>query len=272
MAKTITVIIGDFHVGSTTALAPLQYEIHTKRSDEVQVVEANRLQRWLNECWVDYWEYVRSLAGITGKRRKNRIVVLSLGEICDNNHHDSNQLVHEIEDQVAMAKELLYPVADMADAFYGVAGTDVHSGASGNLDFQLYEDLGAKDYGQNLTFDIDGTLVNIAHHGRAGKRPWTSQAASMLTEVIYDCAERGEPVPQYVFRGHNHIIDDSGEKSSVCRVICTPSWQLRTSFGTKVSSIRQRSDIGGVILNGNTLDMEKARYKGQADIRKVIKV
>jgi len=150
LTKTITVVIGDFHIGSTTALAPLQYEIHTKRSDE---------------CWVDYWEYVRSLAGYSGKRRKNRIVVLSLGEICDNNHHDSNQLVNEIEDQVAMAKELLYPVADMADAFYGVAGTDVHSGASGNLDFQLYEDLGAKDYGQNLTFDIDGTLVNIAHHG-----------------------------------------------------------------------------------------------------------
>jgi len=50
-----------------------------------------------------------------------------------------------------------------------------------------------------------------------------------------------------------------------------PSWQLKTSYAHRVST-SVRSDIGGMIVVDGILDASKARYKGQADERTVIKV
>lgn len=264
--KTITAIIGDLHIGSTTALSPEKFLIHGREQREAQVVSANLMGRWLYECWTEYWSYVRQLVG-----KKNRLIVVCMGDVIDGNHHGSPQLVQEIGDQVQIALDLLQPIADRAEGFYGVLGTGAHAGQVGSNEVEIYKALGAAEYGQQLTIEIDGRVHDFAHHGRAGRRPWTSAGAGLGAEVMIDYAAQGMKPPDYIWRAHNHIIDDSGLKLPGTRVICTPSWQLKTEYGWKVSANTVRSDIGGFIMDGDRLDDTRARYHAQPDGRRVIK-
>lgn len=270
MAKTITAIIGDLQVGGNTAIAPPKFTIHRRDSDEEQVVQANRLQSWLWDCWQDYWDYVYSLCGGRGKRMKNRLVVFLMGDLVEGNHHRSTQIVQEPADQARIAFEILEPVLLPAGAVYGVIGTEAHSGIAGVDEAAIYERLGVQ-YAQHWTLDVDGIIHDLKHHGRVGGRPWTSQAASMAVEAIVDYAESGKQPPDYVWRGHNHRIDDSGYKIANTRALCVPSWQLKTMYGHRVAT-NTRSDIGGFIMDGDRLDDSRARYKGQPDGIRIVKV
>ena len=270
MAGSILVVISDTHIGSNTALSPLTFTAHNRNTLEEQVVHANTLQRWLNECWRDFWDYVYSLQG-KGKN-KRRLIVVHCGDIIDGNHHQTTQIVQEVADQARIAIELLEPIAYKANAFFGIFGTAAHAGIDVTTEADIYRQLNAQEVGQQLTLSIDGVLHDFAHHGRAGRRPWTSAAANLGTEVIVDYAQSGKMPPNYVWRGHNHVIDDSGSKLPGTRVLSLPSWQLKTTFGWRASANTVRSDIGGMIVVDGLLDDSRARYKGQPDGRKVVTV
>ena len=79
-------------------------------------------------------------------------------------------------------------------------------------------------------------------------------------------------ISDYVWRGHKHNIDDSGDRLEGTRVICIPSWQLKTEFGHRVVPNRTRSDIGGYIVDGGLVDNSRSRYKGQPDQRRNNKI
>lgn len=264
MTGTLLVVLSDTHIGSSTAVSPLSYTVHNRSSYEAQVMEANRLQRWLYDCWTDFYDYVKQ------KARKHRVIVAHLGDVIDYNHHGSTQLVQEVGDQVVMAKELLMPYRDIADKFIGILGTAVHAGADHAIETDLYRQLGADFIEQQMTINLDGVIVDLAHHGRVGFRPWSSGAANLASEIMLDYAQSGMSLPNYIFRGHLHTIDDSGSKFENTRLIQCPSWQLRTTYSNRVSGNTRRSDIGGVLLNDGKLDMSKARYRGQPDGRKVV--
>ena len=127
MTGTILVVLSDSHIGSSTAVSPLRFTVHNRSTYEAQVMEANRLQKWLYANWLDFYDYVKS------KARKHRIIVAHLGDVIDYNHHGSTQLVQEVGDQVVMAKELLAPYRDMADKFIGILGTAAHAGTGDGL-------------------------------------------------------------------------------------------------------------------------------------------
>ena len=264
MSGTVLVVLSDSHVGSSTAVSPLRYTVHNRSSYEAQTMEANRLQKWLYANWIDFFDYVKS------KARKHRIIVAHLGDVIDYNHHGSTQLVQEVGDQVEMAKTLLMPYREIADKFIGILGTAAHAGADHATEVSLYQELKADFIEQQMTIDIDGVLVDLAHHGRAGFRPWTSSAASLASEIMLDYAQSGMPLPNYIFRGHLHVMDDSGSKFENTRLIQCPSWQLRTTYANRVAGNTRRSDIGGILLNDGKLDLSKARYRGAPDGRKVV--
>ena len=264
MTGTLLVVLSDTHIGSSTAVSPLRYTVHNRSSYEAQIMEANRLQRWLNECWVDFYDYVKE------KRKKKRVIVAHLGDVIDFNHHGSTQLVQETGDQAVMAKTLLMPYREIADKFIGILGTAAHAGQDHATEVDLYRQLGADYIEQQMTIDIDGVTIDLAHHGRIGARPWSSGAANLASEIMLDYAQSGLPLPNYIFRGHFHALDDSGSKFENTRLIQCPSWQLKTTFSNRVAGNTRRSDIGGVILNDGKLDLSKARYKGQPDGRKII--
>ncbi len=84
MSGYVIAVIGDTHIGSSTALSPLQFTIHNRATLEEQITYANRLQEWLHECWVDYWDYIYHLCS-KGKKGK-RLIVIHLGDVIDGNH------------------------------------------------------------------------------------------------------------------------------------------------------------------------------------------
>jgi len=263
MSGTLLVVLSDTHIGSSTAVSPLKFVVHNRSENEAQVMEANRLQKWLYANWIDFFDYVKS------KSKKHRIIVAHLGDVIDYNHHGSTQLVQEVGDQVVMAKELLQPYRDIADKFIGILGTAVHAGTDHAVEADLYRQLGADFIEQQMTINLDGVLVDLAHHGRAGFRPWTSSAASLASEIMLDYAQSGMPLPNFIFRGHLHVMDDSGSKFENTRLIQCPSWQLKTTYANRVAGNTRRSDIGAVILNDGKLDLSHARYRGQPDGIKV---
>ena len=264
MTGTILVVLSDTHIGSSTAVSPLRYTIHSRSKNEAQPTEANKLQKWLYANWIDFYDYVKS------KARKHRIIVAHLGDVIDYNHHGSTQLVQEVGDQVEMAKTLLMPYRDIADKFIGILGTAVHAGTDHAVESDIYKGLGADFIEQQMTIDIDGVRVDLAHHGRAGFRPWSSSAANLASEIMLDYAQSGLPLPNYVFRGHLHVMDDSGSKFENTGLIQCPSWQLRTTYANRVAGNTRRSDIGAVLLNDGKLDLSHSRYKGQPDGRRVV--
>ena len=272
MAHTILAIYGDTQIGSTTALAPPVFTIHNDDPKQRQEVKHNTIQQWMWPCWVDYWDYVRSLAGVRGRHRKHRIVTVHLGDVIDGNHHGTFQIIQDIGDQIQVAKDVLQPIVDMSDASFGIIGTEAHAGPAGRDEKEIYKSLGFTEYGQNLMLEVDGRLHDFAHHGRIGRRDWTSQAASIGVEVGLDCARSGIRLPDYIHRAHNHIIDDSGDKLEGTRVYCYPSWQLKTAFGHRVGANKIRSDIGAVVVVNGVMDTSHTRYKGQPEGRRVIKV
>lgn len=270
MTGYVLAVISDTHFGSNTAVAPPQFQVHNRNTLEAQVTMANRLQNWLYKQWCDYWAYVDLLRG-KGKHRK-RLIVAHLGDVVDGSHHGTTQIVQEVGDQVQIALEMLEPIRNKANTFIGILGTmPSHAGQDHANEAAIYRTLGADYIEQVVTLDLDGTRIDLAHHGRVGTRPWTSGAAALGAEVMLDYAQEGKPLPHYILRGDRHKFDDSGMKFESTRVIQCPSWQLKTSYGWRVSSNTTRSDIGGVIITDGQLDLSRARYKGQPDARKVVK-
>lgn len=266
MSGSVLVVLSDTHIGSSTALSSLSFTVHNRSDNEVQVMEANRLQKWLYRNWTDFFEYVKE------KRKKKRVIVAHLGDVIDFNHHGSTQLVQETGDQVKMAIELLDPYRDIADKFIGILGTAVHAGPDHAVEADIYRQLNADYIEQQMTIEIDGVLVDLAHHGRAGFRPWTSSAAGLASEIMLDYAQSGLPLPHFIFRGHLHTMDDSGSKFENTRLIQCPSWQLKTTYANRVAGNTRRSDIGAILLNDGKLDLSHSRYRGQPDGRKVIRL
>ena len=206
-AKTITVIISDTHIGSSVSLSTPQFLIHTEREEEAQTVDASNAQKWLWVSWVDFWDYVKVLAVVRGKHRKHRIVTVHLGDIVDGLHHNTTQGIGEVADQMKLAETILNPVRALSDGgMYITYGTDAHNGGAGSYESQVAQNIGA-EHDWEYTLDIEGgALLDVGHHGRAGQRDWTSAAAGIAAEVILDYAKAGEKIPEYIFRGHVHVV------------------------------------------------------------------
>ena len=275
--SAIVAIISDTHVGGLTALSLHEWECDTGQEDDdgkpiTQTYTATLAQDWIYQCWFDFWRYVWKLAD-----NRNRIVAIHLGDIVEGNHHHTVQAMPNMGDQCAMAIEIMRPIANMCSktggALYFIRGTEAHAGEGAQSEVGIAKALGAPCSWENI-FDVDGTIIDVAHHGRAGRRDWTSTAAGMAVEAIQDAVtdHPPRPAPRYVFRGHNHLIDDSGEKNPVTRAIAMPAWTLRGAFGYRAAA-GKRSDIGGVIiLPDGSLDLSKVRYwaaPGQRKIRKI---
>lgn len=261
----IVALISDTHSGGMTALAPAEFV-----TAEEQVIQASPAQGWLRSCWVDFWDHVKTLAGIRGKHRKRKLVVAFLGDAVDGLHHGNVQMLPEIVDQQNMFIELFKPVVEMADLTLFCYGTDAHAGPAAQYEKAICRELGIQRAGYNLTLDVDGVVCDLAHHGRAGGRPWTSAGAGFAAQVAYDYIESGLRPPRYVFRGHAHTIEDSGERLACTRYVGLPSWQLRTSYGFKVG--QGRADVGGIILQDGVVSFAHARYTAAPGQREIIRV
>jgi translation initiation factor IF-1 len=269
---TITVALGDTHIGSDVALGLPEWVITGATPEEDKKYFASIVTKWLHQNWVNAWDYIKTLAGIRGKYRKHRIVTLVSGDIVEGQHHLNNQCLSNPADQISLASEIFTQVANLSDGgVFAARGTPTHAGATYEYERQVIKNCGFLQYENELHLDIDGLIVWLYHHGRAGARPWSSSAASVAIESRLYAQSIGQQPPDYVFTGHHHRIDDSGIKSPT-RAITLPSWQLRTTYGNKVAS-NSLNDIGLIIVRPDrSLDTTWARCESAPTIPPLRKI
>lgn len=243
---TLLVAAGDLHTNGTTALSPPgPFQL-----DDGGTYRPSKVQRWINARWRDFWkhaELVKAEAGV-------ECVVIITGELADDNHHPTTQLVTRNTGDIArMALEVLKPVQAVADRIYVTRGSEAHVGLNSSLDEALARAIGAiPEDGQHARWvfrgTIDGLRVDAAHHaGTSYQRPWTRGAdANRLAKMIQDVYVRGEqPVPHLVIRGHTHRPSDSFDNHTT-RAIVLPSWKLTDSYGHRLGGTPL--PIGGLQL------------------------
>ena len=256
--------VGDLHIGSTVGLCPRRVEL-----DDGGTYEPSKSQRWLLECWQDYWQQVAAR-----KRKKTRVVVLLNGDLADRNRHSKYQLVTINRAVIQrMMLDILEPVLEIADAIIVVRGTEAHVGGSSEMEEWLAADIDAirdEHYGTASWWcweaALEGVNVVAAHHpGTNSGRPWTrgggaNRAAAIVMDNYY-----GETwQPDLAIFNHVHHNEDSYDNHPV-RAIFNRSFSLRTAYDHRSGRSLQASVIGGLIAelkDGEIVgEIEKPHYK-----------
>ena len=244
----IVVILSDTHFGGFTAVSPPEVQ-----TDGGQIVRGNAAQAWLYAIWMQEYATIKKRAA------GRRVIVVHCGDVIEGEHHDALAHLPDVKDQEALAVTMLTPWRNLAEKFYIVKGTEAHAANQHMSERRIARELSATALDFHLRLDVDGALCDFAHHS-------TGTPRTIGLQVVEDCISDGQPIPKFIFRGHRHFITDSGDTWPNMRVLTLPSWQLRTSYGWKISP-NKRASIGLVLIDDSKLELR--RYAPKADpIRK----
>ena len=248
MKPLLLAITSDHHTNSTIGLCPPE---GVKLDDGGRYLPG-KVQRWMWECWEDYWRKIKTLQHET----KAELWCLFNGDLVDGGpHHGTTQIVSanlEIQSYIA-DRTFGVPLALNPSHTFVVRGTEAHVGPSASSEEALARHLKAERDGDRWSFwhlrlEERGTRLDCQHHGRSGFRPWTEQNALALlaNQIFLEHARKGIPHPQLAIRSHFHKYGDSHDASPT-RVIQTPAWQVKTAYAHKVVP-ESIADIGGVSI------------------------
>jgi hypothetical protein len=259
MAKTkkvrpvVIAFTSDQHCGGTTALAPDTIDL-----DDGGHYVASKPQRWLRQCWGDYWGRVdehrkaldADLYGVFG------------GDLVEGDHHRTTQILSgNLNAQAAVVDAVMaVPLALNPDRLFFVRGTEAHVGNSASTEERIATGLrkdhrpvvGDPESGKaswwHLRMEVHGKLIDVTHHGRTGQREHTRGGAAVLHahDILLSHVKRKERYPDLCLRAHYHRFNDSYDACPV-RVVTSGAWQLKTSHVYKVAA-DSMADIGGLIV------------------------
>lgn len=206
---------------------------------------SNKFQKWMWKHWVFCWQEVKKMKHPAGELR----VVIN-GDVFEGMHHRMTELVsNDGNEHLKLGFATYEPMIEECkpDHIFITEGTMVHAGVAHEIEEAFAEHIGAEKSGKNawlwpwLPMNYNGLIMDFAHHGRGGYRPWTKKAAAIryASELVSDYGEaliedRSIKVPKLVFRAHVHYDADSYDNHAI-RVIYSPSWQGSTIFGNRLS-------------------------------------
>lgn len=261
-------VVSDLHAGSSVALCPPRITL-----DDGGSYEASKAQRWLWDCWLDYWAHVEAKRAALHAD----LYVVFNGDMVEGAHHGTTQILSgNPTAQAAVLDACLTPVLALKpDRLVVVRGTEAHVGQSGSSEERIASGLrkdkrpviGDPDTTMaswwHFRAEIQGVRLDIAHHGRTGQREHTRAGAASLHahDILLSHVKRDEPYPHLCIRGHYHRFNDSHDAAPV-RVITTGAWQLKTGFVHKVAADTM-ADIGGlvVVIQDGTYSAEKIHFQ-----------
>lgn len=273
MNNPLVVWAGDLHFNST--LSPCVPEF---QKDDGEYHKNSRLQDELWDMWKDAWRRV-------GRMAKGREVVTILGgELADNmGKHPSHQLVTRHPDTIRrLALETLAPALDATNQLIVLRGTEAHVGTSSSLDEGVAREIAkSKDWtdlkvvkDENryshyyATYYIGGRFFDLMHHVGMGSSKRTERdaanhlAADLIMDYTRNWADRRQQkfeLPDFALRGHVHRYSDSKDHYAVRAVIC-PAWQTHTSFSHRIAASASKNDIGLVVIDPATKQVDWLRY------------
>jgi hypothetical protein len=134
-------------------------------------------------------------------------------------------------DHALAAVECLKPLAKMASVVYMTAGTECHVG---DWEKMIAKEIGAIWLGDKGLIEINGTLIDIAHHMPTSSRAYLEAGAMSITmgNARQNYSRVGHRVPKVYLRGHRHTGGIFNDGSGI--FMATPAWQLLTKYGHKV--------------------------------------
>lgn len=212
----------------------------------------NAFQKWMWAQWVEFWQAARDF-----NPKKYPVILIANGEFIDGNHHGTTQIATPSPEVMAKAALQVWKPALALKPFktYVTKGTAAHVGAGGASDDLIATMLGAeKDptTGQSafyqLRLNIAGVGFDIAHHVSGTARMWThaNNIRTEVLEVMDECLSNGQPLPDYVLRGHVHKFADTGLNYPT-RGLITPAWQGTTEFVNRLTRRANRT-VGGFLF------------------------
>ena len=249
MPRVKIAVVGDLHCGSTVALCPDRILL-----DDGGAYEASTAQRWLWQCWTDYWQAVDE-----DRREGHQLYLIFNGDMVDGDHHNTPQILsRNPEAQAAvLSAALAVPLALDPDRLFVVRGTEVHVGAGGaseegvarrwrtdGLPVVPDPESGTASW-WHFRGEIQGVRLDVTHHGRTGHREHTRANAANLHahDILLSHVKAGDPPPHLCLRAHYHRYNDSYDACPV-RVVTNAAWQLKTGFIHRIAA-DTLADIGG---------------------------
>lgn len=276
MTKPVVLAItSDLHAGSTVALCPPEIGL-----DDGGAYKASRAQRWMWECWLDFWSQVAAMRS----EKDALLYALFNGDLVDGNHHGTTQILSGNPNaQAAVVNECIRVALDQKpDKVWLIRGTDAHVGQSACAEERIADGLrrdkrpivseestGSASHWHARAL-IHGKRFDFAHHGRVGTRPWTKPnvVLNLAAEIFMEHAnedfdaERLPSAPHIAIRSHMHQFVDTGGAHRT-RLIQTPAWQLATSYINRIAP-GKLGEVGGIIIvveDGRQPDVRPVIYK-----------
>ena len=204
---------------------------------------ANKFQRWLDSCWLDFCKQV-----------PNGATVEINGDVFQgiHAHRDTALVTASYKDQLRIAKAVVKPLIARASRIYVVRGTDYHDGAVGANIEDFAEAIGAEkntDTGQYSSWELylrrDNLLFYFTHHISIAPVYPSTPMARLMREAKESFVDHGLPIPdvQVYSHTHQHRKFPDGDRW----LFVTPAWQLANGYAHKVAP-RRLPTIGGMIF------------------------
>lgn len=250
------VVISDTHCGCRLALCPPD----GIRLDDGGFYYPSSLQVKIYKFWETFWnEFVPDAT------RGEPYDVIMNGDCIDGTHHHATtQISHNITDQKRIAYELLQPIAEKAENYYHIRGTEAHVGKSAREEEDLAERLEAvpNEYGQFARYDLWKTigpdrLIHALHHvGTTSSQAYEATAVHKeMIESFVEAARWGREIPDVIVRSHRHrymmtdiAVQKHGKTAHAISVV-TGCWQGKTPFVWKLAGARLSTpQFGGIVI------------------------
>jgi len=217
------VVVSDLHCGSSVGLWPEGFIVES--GNKVSLGN-NVHQTWLWSCWLDAVE--KAIAHFKGRP----FVVIVNGDCIEGRHHGTTEIVAaKNADHSSAATECLRPLVKSAFKAYFTAGTECHVG---DWEKKIAAELGGEWCGDKALIEINGTLLDVAHHMPTSARAYLEAGAMSISlgNARLNYARVGQRVPRVYLRGHRHTGGYYSDGHALFLV--TPAWQLLTRYGFKV--------------------------------------
>jgi hypothetical protein len=241
-ANQILLIVSDIHAGSVYAPMPDNF------TDIEQCQHRpSKLQRWLNQKWADL--SLDALAYIGG----DRFALLVNGDAIEGDHHGTSEIVTKnTADHIAIAFDLLSPLADVAWKTIIVEGTECHTRFAEHTLAKQLKAMPCIQTGKAAhpiaSIDIAGCRVRAQHHITATSRPYLEASGMSIALGVarQEAMSVGDTPPDVIIASHRHRYGAyTGPHGTV---VVTPCWQGLTRYGRKVVPSAQLH-VGFTILD-----------------------
>jgi hypothetical protein len=244
------IVVSDLHCGSSLGLTAEQ----RMPMAEGGGYDPSRFQLDVAKAWKDFFKV--HVPKVT-RGAKKRVLCVN-GDIIDGAHHNTVALAtNNLQIQETWAISLLKEAAKGFDEVYCTLGTEAHTQPGGQSDERIAVAIGAvkNDDGMSASWqqwlDVDGIVINIAHHiGTTSSAAYESSA--VMREMVAALVEAGQweqRLPDVIIRSHRHrfiriaIPSAKGE----IQAAVSPGWQLRTPYVERIDRMRL-PHIGGLVL------------------------